>query len=207
MKGIPSTFIIGPEGTVLWNNHPSLIDDALAKVLKEHPPQLVDPKLLAEARTSLGAAREALAAGNTKAALSAMAKVPADAKKDKAFAADADAVRADLEKAGDQMLAEVAPLIQSKQYLPAVTRLKELAAALTGSPAGEKATHQLGDLVGKPEVKAAVAKAAREEQSRAMLESARASRRRRRTIRLTPSSRRSRPILPTRPPGRRPPRW
>ena len=43
-------FIIGPEGDVLWTGHPANIDRALADAFQKHPPQLVDPKIMSEAR-------------------------------------------------------------------------------------------------------------------------------------------------------------
>ena len=52
---------------------------------------LVDPTVLADAKAKVSAARSALQAGDTKTALASMAKVPAAARADKAFATDADA--------------------------------------------------------------------------------------------------------------------
>src|SRR5258706_9038060 len=49
VNGIPSTFIIGPDGDVLWNGHPGEIDQPLADAFKKHPPRLVDGKVLADA--------------------------------------------------------------------------------------------------------------------------------------------------------------
>ncbi len=129
VTGIPATFLIGPEGTVLWTGHPGNIDQPLEKAFKEHPPVLVDPKVLADAKARLAAARSALMAGDARTALASMAKLPPEARADKGFAADSDAVRKDLEAAGNKMLTEVDPLIEAKQYTAAVAKLKELAPA------------------------------------------------------------------------------
>src|SRR3954447_3644643 len=86
VQGIPATFIIGPDGKVLWTGHPGGIDGPLAGAFKDHPPVLVDPKVLADAKAAVEKAQAALKDGNAKAALAAMAKVPAAAKADKEFA-------------------------------------------------------------------------------------------------------------------------
>jgi len=172
VSGIPCTFLIGPEGTVLWTGHPGNLDQPLEKAFKEHPPVLVDPKVLADAKARLAAARSALTAGDAKAAMASMAKVPPEARADKAFAADADAVRNDLEAAGTKMLAEVDPLIEAKQYDLAVAKLKELSAGLTGLPAGTQAQKKLADLQALPEVKSALTRAARANTAQGLLDAA-----------------------------------
>jgi thiol-disulfide isomerase/thioredoxin len=53
VDSIPRTFLIGPQGDVLWTGHPGAIDQALADAFKNHPPQLVDPKMLADANAAL----------------------------------------------------------------------------------------------------------------------------------------------------------
>src|SRR5947209_13355378 len=50
VHGIPATFLIGPDGKVLWTGHPGHIDAPLAQAFKEHPPVLVDPAVLADAK-------------------------------------------------------------------------------------------------------------------------------------------------------------
>src|SRR5258708_26091879 len=48
VDSIPRTFVLGPDGTVLWTGHPaSGLDEAIQKAFKEHPPILVDPKVVA----------------------------------------------------------------------------------------------------------------------------------------------------------------
>ena len=69
VNSIPRTFIIGPDGKVLWTGHPGGIDGPLAQAFKEHPPVLVDPKVLADAKASVEKAQTALKDGNAKAAL------------------------------------------------------------------------------------------------------------------------------------------
>jgi len=44
VNSIPQTFLIGPDGAVLWRGHPAQLDEVLKKAFKEHPPQLVSPE-------------------------------------------------------------------------------------------------------------------------------------------------------------------
>ena len=53
VTSIPQTFIISPDGEVLWRGHPALIDPELEKAIQEHPPQLVDPQTAALASQTL----------------------------------------------------------------------------------------------------------------------------------------------------------
>jgi thiol-disulfide isomerase/thioredoxin len=172
VQGIPQTFLFGPEGTVLWEGHPANLDAELEKAFKEHPPVLVDPKVLADAKARLAAAKSSLKSGDTKAALMSMARVPPEARADKAFAADADAVRKELEVAGGKMLAEVDPLIEARQYASAISRLKELSVGLAGLPAAAQAQKKLTELQARPEVKTALAKAARADTAQGLLDAA-----------------------------------
>ena len=47
VEKIPTTFLIGPEGKVLWIGSPEKgLDEAIAKAFREHPPMRVKPKAL-----------------------------------------------------------------------------------------------------------------------------------------------------------------
>jgi thiol-disulfide isomerase/thioredoxin len=172
VDSIPRTFIIGPDGKVLWTGHPARIDRELEKAFKEHPPQLVDPVILADANAALEKANIAMKAGNTRAALQGLSKVPADASKDKEFASKLEAARNALEAEAAKMLESVDPMIKQGDYVQAVAKLKELSSALEGSATGKKANARLAELSGKPEVKTALAKAERARQADAALDAA-----------------------------------
>jgi thiol-disulfide isomerase/thioredoxin len=172
VDSIPRTFIIGPDGKVLWTGHPARIDRELEKAFKEHPPQLVDPVILADANAALEKANIAMKAGNTRAALQGLSKVPADASKDKEFASKLEAARNALEAEAAKMLESVDPMIKQGDYVQAVAKLKELSSALEGSATGKKANARLAELSGKPEVKTALAKAERARRADAALDAA-----------------------------------
>lgn len=177
VNGIPACYLIGPDGTVLWAGHPANIDGPLEQAFKEHPPQLVDPKVLQAAGELLGEAEQKATAGDAAGALKALGKVPEAAQKDEDFAARYVEVRKTLESAAETMLAEVEPLVEQKQYPQAVARLKDLATALNGMPAGAAAKKRLTELQARPEVRKAVEAAERKARADAALAEAQSLRR------------------------------
>src|SRR5437762_4588870 len=90
---IPATFIIGPEGDVLWKGHPASIDKPLAKTLKEHPPQLLDPKALADATATLDKVESAIKTGDFSSAIRTFARVSPDAKAESTLAPRVESVQ------------------------------------------------------------------------------------------------------------------
>ena len=158
-NGIPFTILVGPDGTALWSGHAAMLEEQIVKALKEHPPQLVDPRTLAQARQLLDEGEQKLQAGDTRGALKLLSRVPIAARLDPDFATRAGDVQKKLETAGDSMLADAQKMIDEKQYVQAVPKLKELADALSGLPSGAKARKMLSDLGSNPDAKAALAQA------------------------------------------------
>src|SRR5205807_5762445 len=115
----------------------------IEKPFKEHPPQLVDPKVLAAATAALDEVEKRMKDGDTRGAIRLMGKVPAAARANEQFASRASDVQKKLEQAGDAMLADVKPLIEKKDYVNASARLRELADGLTGLPVAAKARKEL----------------------------------------------------------------
>jgi len=154
VTGIPSTFIIGPEGKVLWKGHPAQIDAALTDAFKNHPPQLVDPKILAEATATADKIEAALKEGGQAAALKQLGTIPAAAKADKDLAARLVVIEKQVTEYATKSLAEVDPLIKEKKYVEAAGKLNDLTRALGTLPAGAEAKKRLADLMANPEAKA-----------------------------------------------------
>jgi thiol-disulfide isomerase/thioredoxin len=154
VTGIPSTFIIGPDGVVLWKGHPSQIDRALADAFKNHPPQLVDPKVLADATATADKIEAALKNGGEASALKQLATIPAAAKADKDFAARIATIEKQVSEYATKSLSEIDPLIEKKQYVEAASKLSDLTKALGALPAGAEAKKKLADLMTNPEAKA-----------------------------------------------------
>jgi thiol-disulfide isomerase/thioredoxin len=154
VHGIPSTFIIGPDGDVLWNGHPATIDAALADAFKKHPPRLVDAKVLADAMATADKIEAALKEGGQASAIKLLANVPAAARLDTKLAERMTEIEKQLEAYASKSLAEVEPLIENKQYVDAAGRLNDLTRALGGLPAGVTAKKRLAELLSNPEAKA-----------------------------------------------------
>lgn len=82
VRGIPSVFILSPEGKVLWTGHPAAIDKPLADAFKNHPPAPPESSASAkraEALAKLKQARGAITVDNDyERALTLLAEVPED---------------------------------------------------------------------------------------------------------------------------------
>jgi len=156
VNSIPQTFIISPDGDVLWRGHPAEIDAPLEAAFKNHPPQLVDPKVLQQAKDSLDQVDKALADQQPAKALKLLAGVPDAAKLDGDVAARSAADSDQLQQFGNSELSRIDPLIQSQQYAVAIQKLRELSSAFAGTPVAASAKTKLSELGSNPKVKAAL---------------------------------------------------
>ena len=156
VQSIPRTFLISPDGEVLWVGHPALIDDELEKAFKEHPPQLVDPKTLAAANQSLDNAAAALESGKTADAFKAMGGIPEEAAKDPGVAERQKKLATDLQAAGDKVLADAEASISAKDYAKAAGTLRDLSKSLSGTELAKKAQAKLDALLKDPAARAAI---------------------------------------------------
>ena len=157
VHAIPDVFLLGPDGRVLWSGDPGGLEDALTKALMEHPPQLVDRATLATADKTLAQVKQKTEAGDIRGALKLWSKIPAAAALDPDFASRASEVQKKLDAAADSMLVDVQKLIDQKQFVQAVPKLKELSESLRGLPAAARAKKLLSDLGDNAEAKAAIA--------------------------------------------------
>lgn len=168
---IPYTILVSPEGKVLFANNPYAgLQEAVEKAFKEHPPQLVDPQIVADANASLNAIESSIAAGDEKGAIKLMSKLPPDARLDPKFASREDVVQKKLEAAASSMLSDAQTQIDQGKYIDAVGRLKELSVALSGVPEAARAKLMLASLMAKPEVKSAIENAEKEQKAGAALD-------------------------------------
>lgn len=158
--GIPYTILVSPEGKVLYAGHPAAgLDQAIERAFKEHPPVLVDPKVLAQAKQQLDEVQKKIDAGDSRGAIKLMGRIPASARADGDFAAKAADVRKKLEESANALIGEVQTQIDQGKYVEAVPRLKELTEALSGLPASVQAKKMLSDLMSNPKARAAIAQA------------------------------------------------
>jgi thiol-disulfide isomerase/thioredoxin len=156
VKSIPQTFIISPTGAVLWRGHPAEMEKPLEDAFKNHPPQLVDPKIMSDATAALEGADAAMKSNNYPAAFAALSKVPSAAKQDEKIASRVAEIQKSLESSAEQMLAEVDPLISQGNYVEASAKLRDISASLEGTPLGGKAKTKLAELQKDPKAKAAL---------------------------------------------------
>ncbi len=113
---IPATFIIGPEGDVLWKGHPAGIDKVLEKTLKDHPPRLLDPKALAEATTALDKTESSLKSGDFPAASRTFAKIPSDAKAEATLIERFESVQKQINDYATKSMDDAEKLIDQKEF-------------------------------------------------------------------------------------------
>lgn len=160
VDSIPRTFLVGPDGKVLWTGHPAGgLDAAIDDAFRNHPPFLVDPAIIADASKILDEVEQKIGSKDARGAMKLLAKVPAAAKVDDKFAARSKDVQKQLEEAAEGLLTDATALATAASYPEAIRHLRELADGLTGLSVAVKAKKQLSDLLSKPEVKAALAKA------------------------------------------------
>jgi thiol-disulfide isomerase/thioredoxin len=160
VDSIPRTFLVGPDGKVLWTGHPAGgLDAAIEDAFKNHPPFLVDPAMLADASKLLDQVEQRIGSRDARGAMKLLATVPAGAKLDDKFAERSNDVQKKLEEAAEGLLTDANSLVTAGSYPDAIKAIRELADGLPTLKVGAKAKKQLSDLLAKPEVKAALAKA------------------------------------------------
>lgn len=157
VRSIPATFLLSPEGKVLWKGHPAQMDKPIENAFRTSPPVLVDPETVALAGTALDQAETALAGGDTGAALKALATLPADARQDAGVNERAEKALEQLQPAVDAAMADAEAMVDQKQFAEAAARFADLSKGLVGTPAGTKARARLDELSRRPEVKAHLA--------------------------------------------------
>ncbi len=155
VRSIPATYIISPEGAVLWKGHPAQLDAPLADALANHPPQLVEPKVMEAALAALDKAEGAMKENAGAKAVKALASLPAAAKVDAKISERLSALEKQVDAYATKALDEIDPMIAGKQYAEAASKLGDLAQGLGKSASGEKARKKLAELMANPEVKTA----------------------------------------------------
>jgi thiol-disulfide isomerase/thioredoxin len=169
VTGIPQTFIIGPDGTVLWRGHPAQIDGPLADALKNHPPQLVDPQTVTAAKAKLDEVEAALTDNQAAKAIKSFTAIPDIAKRD---VETAERMKTDGQKIADlgkTKLDAVDAMISDKQVPQAITELQNISRTFAGTDTGNAAKKKLLSMGSDPDVKKAVAAAKQEDAAAAAL--------------------------------------
>ncbi len=165
VRGIPATFIISPDGVVLWKGHPASIDRPLEQFLKSHPPRLLDPKQMAEATATLDKVEKLISGGEVSAAIKSFGKIPADARADSTLGPRIETIMKQLEDHASQSISDAEKLIEEKKFGEAVIKLRDVG-RLTGLPAAEAASKRAKEVLAMPEAKAQIEAAERAEKEK-----------------------------------------
>lgn len=172
VTGIPCTFIIGPDGDVLWRGHPGNIDGPLADAFAKHPPRLVDQKTLAQAKTILDSAEQSLKGNDAAGAMKLLSKFPTQARKDKAIDQRASDITKQLESFATTVLSQADALASEQKYTDAAAKLEEVS-HLAPLPVAAKANEKLRKLMADPQARKALEAAEASTHADAALASAR----------------------------------
>jgi tetratricopeptide (TPR) repeat protein len=158
VSGLPVTFIIGPDGALLWTGNSTDIDKPLADAFKQHSPQALDPKLLAQAADALQQIDNAIAANNPEQAIALLAQFPAAALADDKVAGRVHDQQQSLQDGAASIIAGVDALASAKQYNEAAAKLNSVIKGLAGTPAADQAKNRLNDLMNDPDAQVALQK-------------------------------------------------
>ena len=170
--GVPQVnydFLLGPDGKVLYAGDFAHLRAALDNAMKDTPPQLVDPQVVAKANADLDESEKLLRSRDREGAIRRFTQVPEEATKDEKFAERAATVRGKVNEAADQLLAEVDALVEQKQFAQAASRLSALLSTMAGLPTASLARQHLAELVAVPEIQAELRKKERADTADAAL--------------------------------------
>src|SRR5688572_27109864 len=134
VNGIPRTFLIAPDGKVLWVGHPAQMDKPIENAFRSHPPKLVDGAAAEGAKAALDQVEAAIASNDTAGAMKALAALPPAARADGAVKPRLDKALEQLVPAADSAIAEADGLIERKQFAQAAVKLSDVAAGMPGTP-------------------------------------------------------------------------
>ena len=169
IPSIPQTFIIGPDGTVLWRGHPGNLDEPLAQAFKDHPPQLVDSKSLAAAKSLLDQFDSALSSDQALKAVKSLASIPDSARLDPDTATRMKSAADKLQRCGAAELETADAMISAGRYTEAANKLRELSQTFVTGPTADGAKAKLASMAADPKVKKQAAAAKLDADSAAAL--------------------------------------
>lgn len=150
VKSIPATFILDPEGKVVWKGHPARIDEALAKAMRDTPPSAIDPALARATQATLDEIEKLMNSSPAK-ALDLLGGIDEKARKVDDLNQRITKAETALTKFGQSVVAEAEKLIGEKKYADAGAKLTSVVSALANTEAGKLAKQKLEMLDALPE--------------------------------------------------------
>jgi len=170
--GVPQVnweFVIAPDGKVIYAGDPSKLRETIDAAMKDHPPQLVDPQMLAKANEDLDATEKLLKSKDREGAIRRFTRVPEEATKDEKFAERAASVRGKVNDAADRLLDDAQSMIDASKYPQAAARLNDLLNTMAGLPTASLARQRLAELVAVPQIQLELKKKERSDAAEAAL--------------------------------------
>ena len=155
VHSIPATFILSPEGEVLWKGHPAGLDKPLEKALKEHPPRLLNPNQVAEANAVIDKTQSLLKGNDYSGAIKSFAKLSPEGRDDSEFRPRVEEIQKQLDDYATKAMDEAEKFIDQKQFAQAIARLRDVS-RLVGLPAAAEASKRLSAVLAMPEAKAQI---------------------------------------------------
>ncbi len=174
VESIPATFILDPEGNVVWRGHPAQIDAALAAAMAKTPPMPIDPAIARDASAKLDEL-EKLVAESPEKALNLLGAVPADARKLPELNTRITKLETALTDHAKSIVTEADGLIAQGKFEDAATKLNVVIMAMGMSDAGKLASEKLKTIESNPQYiahKEAAAKAKAQSEKLAAAETA-----------------------------------
>lgn len=145
-------FLLAPDGKVIFTGPVEQVREAIESALIKHPPQLVEPTVLAKANEELDVVEALLRDKDSEGAIRKFTRLGDEAMKDRPYASRNGAVRGKINEVADALLADVDKMLEAKQYPAAAARLKELLAVMSGLPTASLARQRLAELTSDPNV-------------------------------------------------------
>lgn len=170
--GVPTAFIIGPDGTVLWTGHTARIDRPLAEAFRDHPPLVIKPEVFEQASALLDRVESAVQQRDGFAALGAMAKLPVEAKRNPALRQRAEAVQPELLRLAAAAVNEASDLATKGRYGEAADALRVVVQLFPDEETGKQASTGLNRLLQDPKSAAEIERFDQEQAAALLLDQA-----------------------------------
>jgi len=147
VKGIPHTFVIGPDGNLAWEGNPvDLREDLLKNLLKgarKPTGGILGVRMLADVDPRVAKAKALAADGKLNEALKDLAAIESDPKSTEQQKADAQAVREAVEMHAESLSAAAEKAFKSADVEKGVALLEALSKELGATPLGSKAKSRI----------------------------------------------------------------
>ncbi len=149
-RGIPHSYLVDHEGTVIWEGHPGSLSKGTVEKAVKAAPKLANPMLALHfsetAKGALGKAYAAASSGKLAEALKGFAKVSADERSSSGDRASASDAAERIESHVGSIMTQIEKALERGHVLPAVRALDMLSDELKGHASGTRAANRLAEV-------------------------------------------------------------